>query len=168
MATHSSTLAGKIPRMEEPGRLQSMGSLESDTPEWLHFHFSLSCIGEGNGNPLQCSCLENPRDGGAWWAAVYGVAQSQTRLKRLSSSSSNLVEKSLGEEDLSSFFLFLHGPVPVSDISKVVFVDPILFSGWLPMGWSEQANPFGPHTKSLSPTTSSFIKVIFWSPSAWL
>ena len=51
------------------------------------FHFSLSCIGEGNGNPLQCSCLENPRDGGAWWAAVYGVAQSCTRLKRLSSSS---------------------------------------------------------------------------------
>ena len=58
--------------------------------ERLPFHFSLSCIGEGNGNPLQCSCLENPRDGGAWWAAVYGVAQSWTRLKRLSSSSSNL------------------------------------------------------------------------------
>ena len=54
----------------------------------LSFRFSLSCIGEGNGNPLQCSCLENPRDGGAWWAATYGVAQSQTRLKRLSSSSS--------------------------------------------------------------------------------
>ena len=52
--------------------------------ERLHFHFSLSCIGEGNGNPLQCSCLENPRDGGAWWAAVSGVAQSRTRLKRLS------------------------------------------------------------------------------------
>ena len=60
-----------------------------DTTERIHFHFSLSCIGEGNGNPLQCSCLENPRDGGAWWAAVYGVAQSQTRLKRLSSSSSS-------------------------------------------------------------------------------
>ena len=59
------------------------------TTEWLHFHFSLSCIGEGNGNPLQCSCLENSRDSGAWWAAVYGVAQSQTRLKRLSSSSSS-------------------------------------------------------------------------------
>ena len=54
--------------------------------ERLHFHFSLSCIGEGNGNPLQCSCLENPRDGGAWWSAVYGVAQSRTRLKRHSSS----------------------------------------------------------------------------------
>ena len=61
--------------------MQSMGSLESDTTEQLHFHFSLSCIGEGNGNPLQCSCLENPRDGGALWAAVYGVAQSRTRLK---------------------------------------------------------------------------------------
>ena len=58
--------------------------------ERLHFHFSLSCVGEGNGNPLQCSCLENPRDGGAWWAAVYRVAQSRTRLKRLSSSSSSL------------------------------------------------------------------------------
>ena len=65
------------------------GRTESDTIEWLHFHFSLSCIGEGNGNPLRCSCLENPRDGGAWWAAVYGVAQSQTRLKWLSSSSSS-------------------------------------------------------------------------------
>ena len=63
------------------------GRWESDMTERLHFHFSLSCIGEGNGNPLQCSCLENPRDGGAWWAAIYGVAQSQTRLKRLSSSS---------------------------------------------------------------------------------
>ena len=134
MAPHSSTLAWEIPWMEEPGRLQSMGSWrvrhnwatslslftfmhwrrkwqptpvflpgeshewrslvgcspwgrwESDTTARLHFHFSLSCIGEGNGNPLQCSCLENPRDGGAWWAAVYGVAQSQTWLKWLSSS----------------------------------------------------------------------------------
>ena len=68
------------------------GHEESDTTERLHFHFSLSCIGEGNGNPLQCSCLENPRDGGAWWAAVYGVAQSWTRLKQLSSSSSSRAE----------------------------------------------------------------------------
>ena len=137
MASHSSTHAWKIPWMEEPGRLQSMGSLrvgrgwatslslftltqlrrkwhptpvllrgkshgqrslvgysswgceESDMTERLHFHFSLSCTGEGYGNPLQCSCLENPRDGGAWWAAVYGVAQSRTRLTRLSSSSSS-------------------------------------------------------------------------------
>ena len=139
VATHSSTLAWQIPWTEEPGRLQSMGSIgvrhdwttslslftlmnwrrkwqptpvfvpgESqgrgslvgcswwgceDMIERLHFHFSLSCIGEGNGNPLQCSCLENPRDGGAWWAAVYGVTQSRTLLKRLSSSSSSRAQK---------------------------------------------------------------------------
>ena len=91
MAPHSSTFAWKIPWMEEPARLQSMGSRESDTTEQLHFHFSLSRIGEGNGNPLQCSCLENPRDREAWWASVYGVAQSRTRLKQLSSSSSQLL-----------------------------------------------------------------------------
>ena len=133
MAPHSSTLAWKIPWMEEPGGLPSMGlhrvrhdwatslslftfmhwrrkwqpspvflpgeshgwgslvgcrlwgCTESDTTERLHFHFSLSCIGEGNGNPLQCSCLENPMDGGAWWAAIYVVTQSRTRLKWLSS-----------------------------------------------------------------------------------
>ena len=78
MALHSSTLAWKIPWTEEPGRLQSMGSLESDTTEQLHFLFSLSCIGEGTGNPLQCSCLESPRDGEAWWAAVYGASESDT------------------------------------------------------------------------------------------
>ena len=78
MAPHSSALAWKIPWTEEPGRLQSMGSLELDTTEPLHFPFSLSCTGEGNGNPLQCSCLKNPRDGGAWWAAIYGVAELDT------------------------------------------------------------------------------------------
>ena len=72
------------------------GGAWSVSTERLHFHFPLSCIGEGNGNPLQCSCLENPRDGGARWAAVYEVAQSQTRLKRLSSSSSScLIRASL-------------------------------------------------------------------------
>ena len=80
MAPHSSALAWKIPRTEEPGRLQSMGSLGSDMTDRL-FHFSLSHTGEGNGNPLQCSYLENPRDRGVWWAAIYGVAQSRTRLK---------------------------------------------------------------------------------------
>ena len=88
VAPHSSTFAWKIPWMEEPGRLQSMGSLESDTTERLHFHFSLSCIGERNGNPLQCSCLENPRNG-AWWAAVYGVAQSRTRLNNLATAAAS-------------------------------------------------------------------------------
>ena len=82
MAPHSSTLAWKIPWTEEPGGLQSMGSLRVGH-DWAT---SLSRIGEGNSNPLQCSCLENPRDRGAWWAAVYGVAQSRTWLKRLSSS----------------------------------------------------------------------------------
>ena len=84
MAPYSSTLAWKIPWMEEPGRLQSMGLLRVGH-DWATSHyFSLLCIGEGNGNPLQCSCLENPRDGGAWWSAVYGLTQSQTRLKWLS------------------------------------------------------------------------------------
>ena len=83
------------------------GPEESDTTERLHFHFSLSCIGEGNGNPLQCSCLENPRDGGAWWAAVYGVAQSQTRLKRLSSSSSMTIQIALWFCLLYGFKIFV-------------------------------------------------------------
>ena len=73
------------------------GCWGSDMTERLHFHFSFSCIGEGNGNPLPCSCLENPRDGGAWWAAVFGVAQSWTRLKWLSSSSSSRVSFLLGK-----------------------------------------------------------------------
>ena len=85
MASHSSSLAWKIPWTEEPGMLQSIG-LQRVGHDWA---ISLSCIGEGNGNPLQYSCLENPRDGGAWWAAVYGVAQSWTRLQRRSSSSSS-------------------------------------------------------------------------------
>ena len=97
MAPHSSTLAWKIPWMEESGGMEEpWRSLVGCSPCWgldttqrLHFHFSLSCIGKGNGNPLQCSCRENPRDGGAWWAAVYGVAQSRTQLKELSSSSSS-------------------------------------------------------------------------------
>ena len=93
MASHSSALAWRIPWMEEPGRLQSMGSLRVGH-NW-GTSLSLSCIGEGNGNPLQCSCLENPRDGGAWWAAVYGVTQSQTQLKQLSSSSSLSQEKAM-------------------------------------------------------------------------
>ena len=87
--THSSALAWKIPRQRSLVGGSPWGRGESDTTERLPFHFSLSCTGKGNGSPLQCSCLENSRDGGAWWAAVYGVAQSRTRLKRLSSSSSS-------------------------------------------------------------------------------
>ena len=81
-------LPGKSHRQRSLVGCSPWGHEELDTTERLHFHFSLSCIGEGNGNPLQCSCLEKPRDGRAWWAAVYGVTQSRTRLKRLSSSSS--------------------------------------------------------------------------------
>ena len=115
MAPHSSTLAWKIPWTEEPGRLQSMRSLRVGhdwaTSLWLF----TSCIGEGNGNPLQCSCLENPRDGGAWWAAIYGVTQSRTRLKWLSSSSSiqSIMSSAASDSFASSFpiqillFLFL-------------------------------------------------------------
>ena len=109
VAPHSRTLARKTPWMEEPARLQSMGSLKvTDTTERLHFHFSLSLIGEGNGNPLQCSCLESPRDEGAWWAAVYGVAQSRTRLKRFSSSSSsNEIILGVNHHCLIKFFIYI-------------------------------------------------------------
>ena len=100
MAPHSSTLAWEIHGRRSLVGCSPRGREELDTTERLHFHFSLSCIGEGNGNPLQCSCLENPRDGGAWWAAVYGVAQSRTWLKRLSSSSSN-------QNHYNLWFLFL-------------------------------------------------------------
>ena len=95
-----------------PGESQGRGSLvgcspwsheESDTTERLHFHFSLSCIGEGNGNPLQCSCLENSRDSGAWWAAVYGVAQSRIQLKWLSCSRDCLT---CGEKRIHVVFLW--------------------------------------------------------------
>ena len=81
MAPHSSVLAWKIPWMEEPGRLQVHGVAKSQTrlsDFSFTFHFSLSCIGEGNGSPLQCSCLENPSEGGAWWEATHGVSQSRT------------------------------------------------------------------------------------------
>ena len=89
MAPPSVLLPGKSHGRRSLGGCSPWGRYESDTTERLHFPFSLSCIGEGNGNPLQCSCLENPRDRGVWWAVVYGVAQSQTRLKWLSSSSSS-------------------------------------------------------------------------------
>ena len=90
MAPHSSTLLpGKSHGWRSLVSFNPLSCWESDTTERLHFHFSLSCTGEGNGNPLQCSCLENPRDGGVWWATIYGVAQSRTQLKRFSSSSSS-------------------------------------------------------------------------------
>ena len=116
MAPHSSTLAWKIHGWRSLVGCSPWGREESDTTERQHFHFSLSCIGEGNGNPLQCSCLENPRDGGAWWAAVYGVAQSWTRLKRLSSGSSS---------NIRNTWVFRRGiwtmwPTRMTHVSKVL------------------------------------------------
>ena len=96
------------------------GHWGSDTTERLHFHFSLSCIGEGNGNPLQWSCLENPRDGGAWWAAVYGVTQSRTRLKWLSSSSSSII----------TFLPFIFHKAPLAIKVHVTIISYSSFQGW--------------------------------------
>ena len=103
------------------------GREESDMTEWLPFHFSLSCIGEGNGNPLQCSCLKNPRDGGAWRAAIYGVAQSRTRLKRLSSSSSTLAISCLTTSNLP-WFMELTFQVPMQYCSlqhRTLLLSPV-------------------------------------------
>ena len=92
------------------------GHEELDMTKWLHFHFSLSCIGEGNDKLLQCSCLENPRDEGAWWAAVYGVAQSWTRLKRLSSSSNNVI---LVVQNLLILLKIFPKRVDIAQLSKI-------------------------------------------------
>ena len=121
-------------------------SQESDMTEWLHFHFSLSCIGEGNGNLLQCSCLENPRDGGSWWAAVYVVAQSQTRLKWLSSSSSRW----LGDKESTCqcrrhrktwVWLLSQKDTPRGDMA----IHSIIFAWEIP--WTEE--PGGPRSMGL-------------------
>ena len=123
MATHSSTLAWKIPWTEEPGGLQSMGLLWVGHDWATSLYFSLSCTGEGNGNPLQCSCLENPRDRGAWWAAVYGVTQSRTLLKRLSSS--NNKEKDHPQNGLITFNL-LRAWTEQKDKGKLDLLCPFL------------------------------------------
>ena len=109
MATHSSTLAWRIPWMEKPGILPMDGGVHGVAQSQTRlsdftftFHFSLSWIEKGNGNPLQCSCLENPRDWGAWWAAVYVVTQSWTWLKRLSSSTTNMTEKACNQSSIYS------------------------------------------------------------------
>ena len=99
-------LPGKSHGRRTPVGCSPLGSVELDTTEWLHFHFSLSCIGGGNGNPLQCSCLENPGDGGAWWAAVYGVTQSRTQLKWFSSSSKDLLY-SIGDSSQYSVMTYM-------------------------------------------------------------
>ena len=110
--------------------------------ERLHFHFSLSCIGEGNGNPLQCSCLENPRDGGAWWAAVSGVARSRTRLRRLSSSSSIRVYNALPKQARRVLFL------PAFDVCVRSFPYPFtLIKALLHKTLSDRDHVCGPRVK---------------------
>ena len=107
-------LPGKSHRQRSLVGFSPWGREGSDTTEWLPFHFPLSCIGEGNGNPLQCPCLENPRDGGAWWAAVCGVAQSRTWLKRLSSSSSSRMD--WWGYSVKDFKYFVNSPCPETSV----------------------------------------------------
>ena len=104
-------LPGEFHGWRSLGGCSPWGCEELDTTERLHFHFSLSCIGEGNGNPFQCYSLENSRNREAWWAAVYGVAQSQTLLKRLSSSSSWIIEK-VRELQKNIYFCFIDHAKP--------------------------------------------------------
>ena len=115
-------LPGKSHGRRSPVGCSPWGLSESDRTERLHFHFSPSCIGEGNGNPLQYSFLENPRDRGAWWAAVYGVAQSRTWLKRLSSSSSRA---------MLSIFAYASWSSPVCLLGRNVCLGLLLTSDWV-------------------------------------
>ena len=128
-----------------PGNSHGRGSLvgcspwgceESDTTERLHFYFSLSCIGERNGTPLQRSCLENPKDGGAWWAAIYGVAQSRTRLMRLSSSSIVKVflprSKLLLISWLQPPFSVILEPKKIKSLTVSMFSSSICHEDWIP------------------------------------
>ena len=115
----------------------------------LHFHFSLSCIGEGNGNPLQCSCLENPRDSGAWWAAIYGVAQSRTRLTWLSSSSSMSNELVM----LSNHLILCHPILLPSNFpsTRVFYNESVFTSGGQSIGVSASASVFPMNTQDWFP-----------------
>ena len=157
MSPHSSTLAWKISRMEEPGRLQSMGLLGVGHDQRLHFHFSLLCIGEGNGNPLQCSCLENPRDGGAWWAAVYRVAQSRTQLKRLSSNreEERLLFSRDGFSDISFSSRFVAGMIrrgSFSDFSLQAIILRFCVLMWKHLRFSPGLLCQGPCRQTQCPT----------------
>ena len=138
--------------------------------EWLHFHFSVSCIGEGNGNPLQCSCLENPRDGGAWWAAICGVSQSQTRLKWLSSSSSIPIHFSLLIPKMLMFNLAIYC---LTTSNLLWFLDLITFQGPMQYCSSQHQNLLSAadtdmteHHFCFGPATSFFLEVlaiVLWS-----
>ena len=130
VAPHSSTLAWKTHGWRSLVGCSPWVLQESDTTEWLHFHFSLFCIGEGNGNPLQYSCLENHRDGGAWQAAVYGVSQSQTRLNRLSSSSKSaflaLILQKSGNLALTVLWELLHTLLVLHNQQVILSTDCVL------------------------------------------
>ena len=132
------------------------GRQESVTTEWLHFHFSLSRNGEGNGNPLQCSCLENPRDGRAWWAAVYGVEQSWTQLKQLSSSSSSSSTKHhVGFCNIPSSQLY-EACTLISQIKKLWNARNWLSCPKLHVKWQTGKIKFSPDIESLCPSRPYF------------
>ena len=144
------------------------GRYESDTTERLHFHFSLSHNGEGNGNPLQCSCLENPRDGGAWWAVVYGVAQSRTRLKRLSSSSGSSTQPLLFRQ---AHFTMLQRPRYMRNLFISSWFHRCISSQCLAQSrnhvsliWDSRASPI---QLSVSLYMRSFCTRPFWICSFW-
>ena len=172
MAPHSSVLAWRIPGMGEPGRLQSIGSLRVGYGSATSLSLFTFMHWEGNGNPLQCSCLENPRDGGAWWAAVYGVAQSRTWLKRLSSSSRLIIAFLPRSKRL--FISWLQSPsavilepkkiksVTISIVSPSIHHEVMVLDAMILVFWMLSFKP----TFSLS----SFIKRLFSSlllPWGW-
>ena len=160
MAPHSSTLAWKIHGRRRLVSCSPWGCKESDTTERLHFHFSLSCIEEGNGSPLQCSCLENPRDGGAWWAAVYAVAQSRTRLKRLSSSS-------------ISYNQFFYLMILVYTLLKSSFHDMLLWSFLFhSIHWRKSLTTVPPESSLINQVLDKigariWFELMWWVPLSW-
>ena len=143
MAPLSSNLVWKIPWMEEPGRLQSMGSLRVR----YNWATSLSCIGEENGNPLQCSCLENPRDGGAWWATIYGVAESDTEVT---------------EVTLQQFFASGGHRIGVSVWASVLPMNiqdqfPLGWTSWISLQSKELSRVFNTTAQSINSSVFSFL-----------
>ena len=136
------------------------GHKESDTTERLHFHFSFSCIEEGNGSPLQCSCLENPGDGGAWWAAIYGVAHCQTWLKRLSSSS-------------ISYNQFFYLMILVYTLLKSSFHDMLLWSFLFhSIHWRKSLTTVPPESSLINQVLDKigariWFELMWWVPLSW-
>ena len=142
-----------FPWMEEPGGPQSMGSRRVGRDSAT----SLSRIGEGNGNPLQCSCLENPRDGGVWWAAIYGVSQSRTQLKRLSSSSSQVMSNSFRSHELR------HSRLPCPSLSPGVCSNLCSLSQWCHLTISFSVTPFSSCSQPFPASSGSFSNESFFA-----